>query len=185
MWSFPVPNIFVAQDVNLNIRCIACFWQVCSRSCLAGHRERFSCHNTTCPYHCPIPLHPQPASNTANEDGFGPATDNSSIAAATSGETTTNANGSTTSITTAAPATPPAEAPNTSTTDENATVSMVQTSQASPRDNLIFRETTTREWFIVNGRIIAPMKGQPLSLVSTDSAVSSTNAATEASSNSK
>lgn len=168
MWSFPVSNVLLAQDANLNIRCVVCSWQVCSRTCLAGHRERFSCHNTTCPYYWPLLFHPQPATNTAVGDRSDPA-----------------ANSSSTSVTDVAPAESPTEVPNDSTTNENATVSLVETDQEPPRDNLVFRETTTREWYVVNGQVIAPMNGQPLSLRGIHSTVSSTKATTEGQQKSK
>lgn len=163
MWSFPVSNVCFAQDVNLNVKCVACCWQVCSRTCLAGHRDRFSCHNTTCLYHCPMPLHRQPASDIAFDDESGSATDNKSTAAAAASiEPIPNANSSTTPV-----------------TSDNDAVDKAEKTRIFPNDSLVFRETITREWYIVNGQVVAPIHAQPPSLPGPSSAISYTEAATE------
>lgn len=110
-----------------------------------------------------MPLHRQPASDLVFDDESDSATENNSIAAAaTSIELVPNANGSTTLV-----------------TNDDDTVDKAEGSQGFPRDSLVFRETITREWSMVNGQVVTPMLAQPRSLPGPSSAVSCTKAATE------
>lgn len=82
MWYYARPTIVFAQDASLNIQCSVCHWQVCSRTCLAGHRNRYICHNAACSYHQPVPLQPRLAFAEL-------ALDNISDTGATNGGSTT------------------------------------------------------------------------------------------------
>lgn len=98
------PVVFLARDANLTLECSFCHWVVCSETCLARHRDRYTCHNTGCVYHHPPP-HLAPAGESASSSNVGAA---SNTAAAT----------------------------------------------ADPDGNLVFRETITREYRMVNGQLV-------------------------------
>lgn len=130
------------------LTCNGCYQCVCTGSCLASHRDRYCCHNPGCRFHAPCPAPPEP-SDRALVQTTGPSTSNATEAqtGAATGPSDTNETGGETSST-----------------------------SASRDSNLIYRETITREWRLVDG-ITAPFTVQAVELIPTTTSGPTTSTA--------
>lgn len=121
--------------MDFPIRCLGCHLAACSGTCLAAHRAQYACHNPQCIYHrpCPLPIiepesdsdpEPEPQPQQTPE----PEPNN-----------TAEPQGDNTSAGDAANAAATASSP--SNADEGF-------------GNLVYRETITREYRLINGQVV-------------------------------
>lgn len=159
------------------MRCLACHQALCSGDCFATHRDQYGCHNPRCKNHRSFPRLPEPSSADDNTEPAPQQQQPAEPATATATTTTIytadqepQGSSAASDVATATPAAAP-DASRTANTAPRPTVSVLRSSASEDSfNNLLYRETITREYRLIDGQVVRPRLPHHHAQIATDDA---------------